>query len=70
LHRIKLFEGQLTLPISYFLLHDYTFFPLSALLSKPIHLSETEESGISCVGVKSVEFIYYHQFCYDDLYLY
>ncbi|GKE09469.1 hypothetical protein Tco_1413020 [Tanacetum coccineum] len=24
------------------------------MLSKPIHLSETEESGISCVGVKSV----------------
>ncbi|KAK4411977.1 hypothetical protein Salat_2997400 [Sesamum alatum] len=23
------------------------------MLSKPIHLSETEESGISCVGVKS-----------------
>ena len=25
------------------------------MLSKPIHLSETEESGISCVGVKSVD---------------
>ncbi|GAB2216824.1 hypothetical protein Droror1_Dr00024604, partial [Drosera rotundifolia] len=23
------------------------------MLSKPIHLGETEESGISCVGVKS-----------------
>ncbi|KAK7234148.1 hypothetical protein RIF29_45429 [Crotalaria pallida] len=25
------------------------------MLSKPIHLSETEESGISCVGVKSAD---------------
>ena len=25
------------------------------MLSKPIHLSETEESGLSCVGVKSVD---------------
>ena len=25
------------------------------MLSKPIHLSETEESFISCVGVKSVD---------------